>query len=118
MHRFRVKGNQGRITESPANISRKVRAAVQPLNSTLKGTIHWVSAPAKTAEIRLYDRLFKVENPSAEEGISKDYINPIHHLSSHKAYIEPSLADAGLQDRFNSFVKDIFCVGKAQRPEN
>ena len=44
---------------------------------TVKGTIHWVSVPhALNAEVRLYDRLFKSENPTAEEGDFKDHINP------------------------------------------
>src|SRR5690606_28067252 len=43
----------------------------------VKGTMHWLDVnTAKEAEIRLYDRLFKVENPASEEGNFKDYINP------------------------------------------
>jgi hypothetical protein len=44
---------------------------------SVKGTIHWVSIPhAVAAQINLYDRLFKAENPSSEEGDFKEYINP------------------------------------------
>lgn len=60
-----------------------------------KGTIHWISAPhAVTAEVRLYDRLFKVEDPSSEEGDFKSYINPDSLHIIHKAYIEPDLLKA------------------------
>jgi glutaminyl-tRNA synthetase len=61
----------------------------------VKGTIHWVSVPhAKTAEVRLYDRLFQVENPQNEDGDFKDYLNPnsLHVLPT--AYIEPELINA------------------------
>jgi glutaminyl-tRNA synthetase len=61
----------------------------------VKGTIHWVSvAHAKTAEVRLYDRLFQVEDPSNEEGDFKDYLNPNSLQIIHTAYIEPDLANA------------------------
>lgn len=68
-----------------------------------KGTIHWISAPhAVTAEVRLYDRLFKVEDPSSEEGDFKSYINPDSLHIIHKAYIEPELlkAQAGIAYQF------------------
>jgi glutaminyl-tRNA synthetase len=43
----------------------------------VKGTLHWVSVKhAITVEVREYDRLFKVEDPSSEEGDFKEYINP------------------------------------------
>ena len=61
----------------------------------VKGVIHWVSAPhAVPAEIRLYERLFNVEDPSNEEGDFKEYINPdsLHILKN--AMLEPSLKEA------------------------
>ena len=64
----------------------------------------------------MYDRLFKVENPSAEEGDFKDYINPDSLSVIPQAYIEPSLADAGLQDRFQFIRKGYFCVDKDSAP--
>ena len=79
---------------------------------TVKGTIHWVSvAHAATAEVRLYDRLFKVENPSNEEGDFKDYINP-GSLQIIKAYIEPSLLSASIDKRYQFLRKGYFCVDK------
>ena len=77
----------------------------------VKGTIHWVSVPhAKTAEVRLYDRLFGVEDPSNEEGDFKEYVNPdaLHILPS--VYIEPSLVKAQPGDRFQFLRKGYFCV--------
>ena len=61
----------------------------------VKGVIHWVSAQhAEPAEIRLYERLFNVEDPSSEEGDFKEYINPdsLHILKN--AVLEPSLKEA------------------------
>ncbi len=79
----------------------------------VKGTIHWVSvAHAKTAEIRLYDRLFQVENPSAEEGDFKEYINPNSLEIISQAFIEPSLEKAAKDDRFQFIRKGYFCLDK------
>ena len=79
----------------------------------VKGTIHWVSvAHAETAEVRLYDRLFKVENPSAEDGDFKEYINPDSLQIIEKAYIEPSLQHADVNDRFQFIRKGYFCLDK------
>jgi len=85
---------------------------------SVKGTIHWLSAAhAATAEIRLYDRLFKVENPSAEEGDFKSFINPDSLTIIPKAYIEPSLTNAHLEERFQFIRKGYFCLDKDSTPE-
>src|SRR5205823_4881046 len=66
-----------------------------------KGVIHWVSVThAFPCEIRLYDRLFKVENPSAEEGDFKEYINPDSLEIIPSAFAEPSLKQARPGDKF------------------
>jgi glutaminyl-tRNA synthetase len=84
----------------------------------VKGTIHWLSvAHAVTAEIRLYDRLFKVENPSAEEGDFKSFINPDSLTTISTAYIEPSLTEAQLDDRFQFIRKGYFCLDKDSTSE-
>ena len=85
---------------------------------SVKGTIHWLSAAhATTAEIRLYDRLFKVENPSAEEGDFKSFINPDSLTIIPKAYIEPSLTNAHLEETFQFIRKGYFCLDKDSTPE-
>ncbi len=68
------------------------------------------AAHAATAEVRLYDRLFKSENPAAEEGDFKDHINPNSLQVIEKAYIEPSLKQATLNDRFQFIRKGYFCL--------
>jgi glutaminyl-tRNA synthetase len=85
----------------------------------VKGTIHWVSAAhAATAEVRLYDRLFRVEDPNSEEGDFKDYINPDSLRIIPKAYIEPSLKNAVLNNRYQFIRKGYFCLDKDSTPEN
>jgi glutaminyl-tRNA synthetase len=79
----------------------------------VQGTLHWVSAlQAIPVELRLYDRLFKVENPSAEEGDFKEYINPNSlEIISH-GLAEPSLADADIKERYQFLRKGYFCLDK------
>ncbi len=67
---------------------------------------------ALEAEVRLYDRLFKVENPASEEGDFKDYINPDSLQVISKAYIEPSLQHATIDDRYQFIRKGYFCLDK------
>jgi len=85
---------------------------------SVKGTIHWVSVQhAATAEVRLYDRLFKSENPAAEEGDFKEYMNPDSLQIINNAYIEPSLSTANLEDRFQFIRKGYFCLDKDSTTE-
>ena len=78
----------------------------------VKGTLHWVSAAhAIQAEVRLYDRLFKVEDVANAEGDFKDHINPDSLQIISGAYAEPALADdsSGLACQFlrkGYFVQD------------
>jgi glutaminyl-tRNA synthetase len=75
--------------------------------------MHWVNAAdAATAEVRLYDRLFKVEDPASEEGEIKDYINPDNLKIVSKAYIEKALLDAKPEDRFQFLRLGYFCLDK------
>lgn len=84
----------------------------------VKGTIHWVSVEtAKKAEVRLYDRLFTVEDPSGSEGSILDYINP-NSLIIKEAYIEPSLATSKELDHFQFLRLGYFCTDKDSTPEN
>lgn len=84
---------------------------------SVKGTIHWVSAAhAATAEVRLYDRLFKVENPAAEEGDFKSYINPDSLQVISQAYVEPALLDVKPGERFQFLRKGYFAVDLDSKP--
>ena len=90
-----TKDSAGNIVEIQCSYIPESKSGSDTSGINVKGTIHWVSvAHAKTAEVRLYDRLFKVEDPSNEEGDFKDYLNPdsLHILP--KVYTEPDLANA------------------------
>lgn len=68
----------------------------------VKGTLHWVSVPhAKTAEVRLFDRLFNAEEPGARTGKFMDDLNPAS-LTTVTAHLEPALADIAYADDLGS----------------
>ncbi|HXS35306.1 MAG TPA: glutamine--tRNA ligase/YqeY domain fusion protein [Flavipsychrobacter sp.] len=105
------KDAEGNISEIHCTYIPESKSGNDTSNLHVKGTIHWVSVPhAKTAEVRLYDRLFKVEDPSNEEGDFKDYINPDSLTVLPNVYIEPSLVSAKPGDRFQFLRKGYFCV--------
>jgi glutaminyl-tRNA synthetase len=90
-----VKDADGNITEIHCSYIPESKSGNDTSGINVKGTIHWVSVPhAHTAEVRLYDRLFKVEDPSSEDGDFKDYINPNSLQVLPTCYIEPDLANA------------------------
>jgi glutaminyl-tRNA synthetase len=111
------KDENGNITEIYCTYIPESKSGSDTTGLKVKGTIHWVCAEnADTAEIRLYDRLFRVENPSSEEGDFKEYINPESLSVIRKAYIEPSLRNAVAGDRFQFLRKGYFCVDKESSP--
>lgn len=79
----------------------------------VKGVIHWVSAlHAVPVEVRLYDRLFKVENVAEAEGDFKDYLNPDSLQIISTAYAEPAITKATLADRFQFLRMGYFTLDK------
>ena len=79
----------------------------------VKGTLHWVSIPhAVAAEVRLYDRLFSVEDPTEDKDKDfLDFINP-NSLEVITAYVEPSLKNAKVEEAFQFQRKGYFCVDR------
>jgi len=63
-------------------------------------------------QVNLYDRLFKVENPQAEEGDFKDYLNPDSLKVIENAMAEPDLAKATLADKYQFIRLGYFCLDK------
>ncbi len=111
------KDESGKVTAIHCTYFPESKSGSDTSGIAVKGTIHWVSAAhAAMAEVRLYDRLFKVENPSSEEGNFKDYINP-DSLHIVQAYIEPSLVLATPENRFQFLRKGYFCLDKESTPE-
>ncbi|HZI79569.1 MAG TPA: glutamine--tRNA ligase/YqeY domain fusion protein [Vicinamibacterales bacterium] len=83
----------------------------------VKGTIHWVSAAyAVTAEIRLYDRLFKSENPGEGDRDPLTDLNPASLERLTAAKVEPSLAGAPAGTRYQFERQGYFCVDPDSRP--
>ncbi len=93
----------GEIIELRCTHDPETRGGSSPDKRKVKGTLHWVSAQqALNVEVRVYDRLFTVEEPDAvkdDEGYEK-FLNPasLEILTNCKA--EPSLADAPVGSRF------------------
>lgn len=105
------KDENGNITEIHCSYLPESKSGNDTSGINVKGTIHWVSIPhAKTAEVRLYDRLFKVEDPSSEEGDFKEYINPNSVAVLSTVYIEPALANTQPGDRFQFLRKGYFAT--------
>jgi glutaminyl-tRNA synthetase len=98
-----IKNSNGEITELRCTIDPDSKAGGATAGRKIKGTIHWVSAAhAMDAEAHLYDRLFTVEEPDAakEGGDFKDYLNPNSLEVIKGAKLEPSLAQARPEQRY------------------
>ena len=103
----------GEITAVHCTYDPETRGGNAPDGRKVKGTIHWVSAKhAFNTEVRLYDRLFTVENvgdiPEGED--YRSYLNPDSLKIVRGAMMEPSLKDAGKGDRFQFERIVYFCV--------
>ena len=108
-----IKDDNGNVTEIHCTYVPESRSNNDTSGISVKGTIHWVNvAAALEAEVRLYDRLFRVENPMSEEGDFKDFINPDSLQIINKAYIEPSISRATIDDRYQFIRKGYFCLDK------
>jgi len=112
-----VKDNNGTITEIHATYIPESKSGNDTSGLQVKGTIHWLSVKhAAKLEVRLYDRLFTVENPASEEGDFKDFINPHSLEIIRDAFIEPHMLDAGEGINFQFIRHGYFCVDKDSRP--
>jgi glutaminyl-tRNA synthetase len=102
----------GNITELHCSYIPESKSGSDTSGISVKGTLHWVNAAdAIEVEVREYDRLFKVEDPSSEEGDFKEYINP-DSLKVVKGYAEPSISTATVNDRFQFLRKGYYCLDK------
>ncbi len=103
----------GEITEVHCSYDPETRGGNAPDGRKVKGTIHWVCAKnALSAEIRLYDRLFQVENPVAaldDKGFEA-LLNPDSVEILTDARVEPSVKDASSKARFQFERQGYFCV--------
>jgi glutaminyl-tRNA synthetase len=112
------KDDAGNITEVYAEHFPESKSGHDNSGMVVKGTIHWVSVlHAVTAEVRLYDRLFKVENPAVEEGDFKEYINPDSLQVLLNVYIEPALKLAKFDERYQFIRKGYFVLDEDSSEE-
>ncbi len=95
------KDETGNIIEVYAEYDPQTKSGMSESNRKVKGTIHWVTTQhAIPAEVRLYDRLFNVENPGDEkEKDLTELLNP-ESLKVITAYVEPWLKDAKALQNF------------------
>ena len=108
-----TKDAEGNIVEIQAEYDPTSKSGLEGANRKVKGTLHWVSADqCKKAEVRIYDRLFNVENPSADERDFRELLNPESKTVLTNCYIEDYVADMQpgqyLQfQRIGYFMKDL-----------
>ena len=89
-----TKDKNGNITEIQAEYDPMSKSGMEGANRKVKGTLHWVSADhCKKAEIRIYDRLFNVENPSADERDFRELLNPDSLTVIKNCYVENYAAE-------------------------
>lgn len=96
------KDENGNVTEVYAEYDPQTRSGMPEANRKVKGTIHWVSAPhALDAEVRLYDRLFIVEDPAGEkEKDFRELLNPDSLIVKKNCKVEEYLTGAAPLDSF------------------
>ncbi len=94
-----VKDAQGNITELHCSYDPETLSGMPGASRKVKGTLHWVSARhAVDATVRLYDRLFAVENPAAEPDRDfRDMLNPDSLRVVENAKVEPFIAENAKQ---------------------
>ena len=104
-----AKDDAGTVTEIRCSYDPETRSGLPGAERKVKGVIHWVSARhAVTAEVRLYDRLFTVPNPAGDDW--KSSINPASVEILRDCRLEPSLARAGAEERFQFERQGYFCT--------
>ncbi len=107
-----VKNEAGEIVELRCTYDPETRGGSAPDGRKVKGTIHWVSARhGFRAEVRLYDRLFTVEHPDMDkERDFKEFLNPDSLQVIDNAILEPGLARATPEQRFQFERQGYFCL--------
>ena len=113
-----IRDAEGRVTELRCTYDPESSGGKSSDGRRVKGVIHWVSAAhAVRAEVRLFDRLFTRESlDDPEEGKTfLDYLNP-ESLRKVTGYLEPSLAEASVGDKFQFERTGYFCMDRDSAP--
>jgi len=103
--------NTGEVVEVHCTYDPETRSGFAPDGRKVDATIHWVSADhSLPAEVRLYDRLFKVPNPSEGGSDFTEYLNSNSLEILKSCHVEPSLKDAAPGSRFQFERLGYFCT--------
>jgi glutaminyl-tRNA synthetase len=95
------KSAEGKIEEIYCEYDQQTKSGMPEASRKVKGTLHWVSAAhCLPAEVRLYDRLFSVENPSADERDFRELLNPDSLKVLTNCLVEASLKDVKPMNHF------------------
>ncbi len=108
----------GEITALRCTYDPETRGGSSPDGRKVRGTIHWAGQDAVEVELRLYDRLFEIENPaelSDEEFESA--VNPNSLVTINGCLAEGNLKDAAVGDVFQFMRQGYYAVDKDSRPE-
>jgi glutaminyl-tRNA synthetase len=102
----------GKIVELHCTLDPTTKGGYAPDGRKVKSTIHWVSAPrALSAEVRLYDRLFTVIDPTGQKEVDfKEFLNPHSLEILRECKVEPSVSSLKPFDRFQFERLGYFCV--------
>ncbi len=114
------KDEDGNVIEVYAEYDEQTRSGMPESSRKVKGTIHWISVPhSLDVEVRLYDRLFLVEDPMADkEKDFKEFINPDSLIVKQNCKVEEYLQDAKPLDSFQFQRIGYFNVDKDSTPEH
>lgn len=114
-----VKNDDGSVSEIHCTYIPESKSGQDKSGIKVKSVIHWVDASsAITAEVRLYDKLFTVEAPDAQEGDFKSYINPDSLKVFADAKVEPALLKHDKDERFQFLRLGYFVEDKYSTPEH
>ncbi len=114
------KAEDGTIEEIYAEYDPTSRSGLEGANRKVKGTLHWVSAAHSVkAEVRIYDRLFNVENPSADDRDFRELLNPESLTVLNNCYVEKFAAENPTGNRYLQFQRTgYFTADKSSTPEH
>ena len=114
------KAADGTIEEVYAEYDPASKSGMEGANRKVKGTLHWVSvAHSVPAEVRLYDRLFNVENPSADERDFRELLNPDSLKVLTNCYVEKFAAENPTGNRYLQFQRTgYFTADKHSTPDH
>ena len=113
-----IKNDTGEVIELRCSFDPETKSGTGTSAKKVKGTIHWVSAKqAVPVEVRLYDRLFTIENPAADENWL-NFLNPNSLEILSEALVEPALSSAKVGEHVQFERNGYFCLDSKFSNEN